>query len=140
MNDSAIISLLEEFSSHERVIVEKRTSSHCVRVVKQTEYVAEVLVPHDRLEWFVTILDPVTNQQILHDWMDHYSSAGQPASEPDLEMRSEIVHFVRTILSNPTRLKAKSPRLLGLFGIKKRVLQYKIDDNWKILVPFQVSD
>lgn len=139
MTPSTVHSIVNEFLSYDGVSVDERTDSYCVRVVKPPECIVEILIPRHRLEWFVTVIEPTTEDQILNDWMDHYSTGSESATELEMEMRHEISNLLKAIVGNPTRLEIQPRKTLCFGGTEKLLLQYESKEGWKTILPFQIN-
>src|ERR1043166_8446520 len=66
------------------VVDQEQSWKICAR--KPDGLTVEVTVPHDVLEWFVTVLQTPTGKEVWSDWMDYYSAH----DETETELRSDM--------------------------------------------------
>lgn len=63
-------------------------------VESDSVYLCEVTVPHAVLEWFGSLKDRASKEEVWSDWMDYEGYDDSPKSELEQTMASHIERFL----------------------------------------------
>ena len=61
---------------------------------KGPEFVCEVTVPHNVLEWFASVKQAPDAQEVWSDWMDYTGYDDSPMEKLEAEMADDILAFI----------------------------------------------
>jgi hypothetical protein len=102
------------------VTVSDLEAAWSVRIPKP-ELVIEVAIPRDVSEWFVTVTDP-SGQELWHDWMDYYSTAGETRGQLAADMERDLRWFIDHAAASAVRINR---------SCADSILEWQIDDRWR---------
>jgi hypothetical protein len=128
--------LINRIAQASNARVEAGASSWTVRVPKRSDLVFEVVVPHDVLEWFISIRDPA-GRELWSDWMDYAGyipSAVEDRSALALEMERDIEWFVSTPIAAED-VRITRGRLMLVW--RRSGAEWCIDGRWQ---PVSMTD
>lgn len=73
-------------------------------IPKGRQYVCEVTVPHEVLEWFACLRDRLKNEIVWSDWMDYGGYDASPKAELESSMIEDIESFADRVSKDPLTL------------------------------------
>ncbi len=118
----AIRDLILRLKRSPALTVEDQAGCWKVSISKQSDLVVEVTVPHDVLEWFVTVRRDGT--ELWSDWMDYYA-IDEHSKDLHLARATDVEQFVQKI--SETTVRAVESR--SLFS-KRPTIQWLAAGTW----------
>jgi hypothetical protein len=112
------------------VVDQEQSWKICAR--KPDGLTVEVTVPHDVLEWFVTVLQTPTGKEVWSDWMDYYSAHDETETELRSDMSRHIEHFIERSLASTFRI-VESRKFFG----RRQRLEWQTDGDWRRVVIYE---
>ena len=96
---SAIPALIVKLRSRTDLSVVDETSAWLIRISRSDHSVCDIVVPHNALEWFASIVDGDSKHEIWSDWMDYSGYDKRPKNLLEAEMTQDISDFIDRIVS-----------------------------------------
>jgi len=124
--------VIARLSKNPHLEVVDQAKAWVIRAAKPGGMVFEITVPHDVLEWFVTIKQAPAGRKIWSDWMDYYAVKGETEAELQADMARDIERFVEQLLAATVRIIESRM----FFGRKKR-LEWRTTGDWQRVSIFE---
>ena len=99
------------------------TNSHIKAHYYTPNYYFEFIFSNDIYEWFVTMYDNNTKEEIWNDWSEWYMSGDVTKDNIDNFYKEDIRHFISNIQSSTEFKIIKKPKMI----------QGKTNDVWKTI-------
>ena len=93
--------LIERLQRTFAITVNEAGEAWALLVAKPEGLSFEIVVPHDVLEWFVTVRN--AHSEIWSDWADYYPIAGETTAQLKQDMAADIEWFVTNLMAAPLR-------------------------------------
>lgn len=120
----AVRDLILQLKRTPGVTVEDQADCWRLSISKPADLIFEVIVPHDVLEWFVTVRRE--GAELWSDWMDYYAIDAHPSKDLDSAMANDIEYFVKTLASRTVRV-VESRSFLS----KRNNIQWLSEGTWR---------
>lgn len=91
---SRIRQLIEVLRKRSDISIVDQQQSWLVVIPKGPDFVCEVTVPHEVLEWFASVKKRPDMQEAWSDWMDYTGYDDSPMEKLEAEMTNDIVAFI----------------------------------------------
>lgn len=91
---SRIRPLIEMLRKRSEMGIVEQKQSWLVVIPKGPDFVCEVTIPHEVLEWFASVKKRPEMQEAWSDWMDYTSYDDSPMEKLEAEMADDILAFI----------------------------------------------
>lgn len=129
--------MLSRYASRSHVTTERHGDLTEVRVEKHP-VVVKLVIPDDIFEWWVTVLEGATGEELVADWCDHYGDTDERLTA---EMEDEIARVLHAVVDPPVRVVSLGTSGSQLSGKPKTqyALQSGRGGEWQQVVPFAID-
>lgn len=86
--------LIEDLRRRPDVGVTDETHSWRICIRKGRDFVCEVTIPHDVLEWHADVKQTRDRKEVWSDWMDYSGYDDRPKEQLEIEMAGDILAFI----------------------------------------------
>ena len=91
---SRIRQLIEVLRKRSDVGVVEQKQSWLVVITKGRDFVCEVTIPHEILEWFACVKQRQDMREVWSDWMDYTGYDESPIEKLEADMADHILDFI----------------------------------------------
>jgi hypothetical protein len=91
---SGIRRLIEDVRRRSDLGVVDEARSWRICITKGPDFICEVTVPHDILEWHASVRQRHDRKVIWSDWMDYSGYDDRPKEQLEVEMADDLLSFV----------------------------------------------
>ncbi len=91
---SRISQLIEVLRNRSDVGIVEREQSWLVVIPKGHDFVCEVTIPHEVLEWFASVKQRPDMREVWSDWMDYTGYDDSPMEKLEADMADDITAFI----------------------------------------------
>src|SRR6476619_7209194 len=95
--------LIDKLRTRPDLGIADESSAWRIVITKGQDYVCEVTVPHDVLEWFACVKRRGQREDAWSDWMDYSGYDDTPVEKLEAEMAQHILAFVNRVSINELR-------------------------------------
>jgi hypothetical protein len=110
---SPILILIESLRTRSDVGIVDQKNSWLITINKGRDFVCEIIVPHDVLEWYATVKHRSEKKEMWSDWMDYSGYDDSPREKLEGDMAEDITAFVdrvsRSELCLPLEIYKEGP-------------------------------
>ena len=90
----AIATYIEVLSKRSEVRIVAQQQSWLVVIPKGPDFVCEVTVPYEVLEWYANVKKRPDMQEVWSDWMDYTGYNDSPMEKLEAEMVDDLIAFI----------------------------------------------
>jgi hypothetical protein len=101
---SQIRKSIEELRVRSNLTVLDQKNSWIVSIPKGNEWICEITIPHDVLEWFACVKRREDQKEVWSDWMDYCGYDDSPLETLEAEMTGDIRGFVDRVVKSELRV------------------------------------
>ena len=125
---------LQSYNNNENVQIKEEEKHFLVSIFILEKYCFEITIPYDVYEWFVSLNNYETKENLFSDWSDWYvdASVGVTKSNIAQYFQKDIECYIAKILS-ADEIKIDKDVGLSLFGkkfLKTKILYVNVNNNW----------
>jgi hypothetical protein len=91
---SHVRQMIELLQKRADLSVVDHEQSWSVVITKGRDFLCEVTVPHQVLEWFACVKRQQDNKEVWSDWMDYSGHDDSPQEKLETQMADDILAFI----------------------------------------------
>jgi hypothetical protein len=89
--------LIQELRARSDVGVVDEAQSWRICITKGCDFICEVIVPRDVLEWHASVKHQREKKEVWSDWMDYSGYNNRPRARLEVEMARDILAFINRV-------------------------------------------
>lgn len=130
-------SLLEPYLTENCVTISRGGDATKVQIFKTDRILIDLTIPDEVLEWFVSVIDQSSGDELIYDWLEYYQTEGETDEQLEAMMLKDISSLLEDIVNVPVRIQETTrPRFLGFLPRKSiYVLQHRPGAEWIQIFP-----
>ncbi len=124
-----VTQVLRDYANAEGVSM-RELDAALVMTVQREDFEVEITVPHEILEWFVSVSQAESDNHV-QDWCDYTGYDATPIDSLADDMAGDLRTFINALLERPTRFASTK----GALGTR-HALEWLTTSGWSSAVPF----